>query len=110
MLGFCGERTGCPGTFAGGHVPLVKNASDWQLSLSNLSHILDHLDTSRKDSKGGMSYEDYLRVLLIAKGKQEKVIRGMDMIECSIREKGKDRDFGWITVLLPWKLCRCKSK
>ena len=73
--------------FAGGHVPLVKNASDWQLSLSNLSHILDHLDTSRKDSKGGMSYEDYLRVLLIAKGKQEKVIRGMDMIECSIRGK-----------------------
>lgn len=79
--------------FAGGHVPLVKNASDWQLSLSNLSHILDHLDTSRKDSKGGMSYEDYLRVLLIAKGKQEKVIRGMDMIECSIREKGKRPGF-----------------
>ena len=40
-----------------------------------------------------MSYEDYLRVLLIAKGKQEKVIRGMDMIECSIREKGKRPGF-----------------
>ena len=49
--------------------------------------------TVTEDSKGGMSYEDYLRVLLIAKGKQEKVIRGMDMIECSIREKGKRPGF-----------------
>ena len=79
--------------FAGGHVPLVKTAADWQLSLENLAHILDRLDSSRKDSSGGMSYEDYLRVLLMAKGKQEKVTRGMDMIECAIREKGKRPGF-----------------
>ena len=79
--------------FAGGHVPLVKTAADWQLSLENLAHILDSLDSSRKDSSGGMSYEDYLRVLLMAKGKQEKVTRGMDMIECAIREKGKRPGF-----------------
>ena len=68
-----------------------KNLTDTEHTV--LEYILDHLDTSRKDSKGGMSYEDYLRVLLIAKGKQEKVIRGMDMIECSIREKGKRPGF-----------------
>ena len=79
--------------FSGGHVPLVKTASDWQLSLSNLSDILNRLDHTGKDSAGGMSYEDYLRVLLIAKGKQEKVIRGMDMIECAVREKGKRPGF-----------------
>ena len=79
--------------FAGGHVPLVKTVADWQLSLNNLSHILDSLDSARKDSGGGMSYEDYLRVLLIAKNKQDKIIRGMDMIECAIREKGKRSGF-----------------
>ena len=79
--------------FAGGHVPLVKKSSDWQLSLSNLSNILDRLDSSRKDSQNGMSYEDYLQVLFVTKGKQEKVFRGMDMIECSIREKGKRPGF-----------------
>ena len=68
-----------------------KNLTDTEQTM--LEYILDHLDTSRKDSKGGMSYEDYLRVLLIAKGKQEKVIRGMDMIECSIREKRKRPGF-----------------
>lgn len=91
--------------------PLVKNASDWQLSLSNLSLILDHLDTSRKDSKGGMSYEDYLRVLLIAKGKQEKVIRGMDMIECSIRRKREKTGISDGSLYCcPGSFCRCKSK
>ena len=78
---------------AGGHVPLVKTASDWQLSLSNLSNILDRLDSSRKDTRGGMSYEDYLRVLLMSKSKQDKVLRGMDMIECAIRERGKRTGF-----------------
>lgn len=79
--------------FAGGHVPLIKNSSDWQLSLSNLPNILDKLDSSRKDAGNGMSYEDYLQVLLMAKGKQDKVLRGMDMIECSVREKGKRPGF-----------------
>ena len=68
--------------FAGGHVPL-----------SNLPNILDKLDSSRKDAGNGMSYEDYLQVLLMAKGKQDKVLRGMDMIECSVREKGKRPGF-----------------
>ena len=79
--------------FAGGHVPLIKNSSDWQMSLSNLPNILDKLDSSRKDAGNGMSYEDYLQVLLMAKGKQDKVLRGMDMIECSVREKGKRPGF-----------------
>lgn len=78
---------------AGGHVPLAKTASDWQLSLSNLSDILGQLDSSRKDSNGGMSYEDYLGILLMSKSKQDKVLRGMDMIECSIRERGKRTGF-----------------
>ena len=96
--------------FAGGHVPLIKNSSDWQLSLSNLPNILDKLDSSRKDAGNGMSYEDYLQVLLMAKGKQDKVLRGMDMIECSVREREKTRFSDGSLHHCHGSVCRCKSK
>ena len=58
-----------------------------------------------------MSYEDYLQVLLMAKGKQDKVLRGMDMIECSVREKGKKTGFSDGSLhRCPGSVCRCKSK
>ena len=77
--------------FYGGRVPLVKNAATWQLSLSNLPNLLESLDSQRKTAENGMSYEDYLQVLLLAQSKKEKLERGMDMIEASIREsKGRD--------------------
>ena len=69
----------------GGCVPLVKSAADWQLSLGNLSDLLDSLDTRRRSVNGGMSYEDYLQVMLTAKSKKVKLERGMDMVEASIR-------------------------
>lgn len=79
--------------FAGGRVPLVKTAADWQLSLENLGELLKKLDSSRRNSAGGMSYEDYLQVMLMAKNRQQKVLRGMDMIECTIRDKGNRPHF-----------------
>lgn len=33
------------------------------------------------------------RFCLWQKGKQDKILRGMDMIECSVREKGKRPGF-----------------
>ena len=79
--------------FAGGRVPLVKTAADWQLSLENLGELLKKLDSSRRNSAGGMSYEDYLQVMLMTKNRQQKVLRGMDMIECTIRDKGNRPHF-----------------
>lgn len=77
--------------FHGGKVPLIKNASNWQLSLENLPHLLENLDSQRRNDENGMSYEDYLQVLLLTKSKREKLERGMDMIEVCIRStKGRD--------------------
>ena len=75
--------------FDGGRVPLVKNAAQWQLSLENLPYLLDGLDSVRKGTQDGMSYEDYLQVLLLAESKENKVIRGMDMVEHTIRNLGR---------------------
>lgn len=73
----------------GGKVPLVKSAADWQLSLENLAELLNGLDSVRRGSEDGMSYEDYLQVLLLGVSREEKITRAMDMIELCVREKGR---------------------
>ena len=51
--------------FAGGKIPLVKTSADWQISLSNLSSLMGGLDSMRKNNEHGLSYEDYLQVLIL---------------------------------------------
>ena len=75
--------------FDGGRVPLVKSASQWQLSLENLPYLLDGLDSVRRGTEEGMSYEDYLQVFLLAEKKENKVIRGMDIVEQTVRSAGR---------------------
>ena len=72
--------------FAGGKVPLTKNASNWQLSLQGLPALVDKLDTDRQNDVNGLSYEDYLQIFLLTTLKAQKVKGGMDMIESSFRE------------------------
>lgn len=79
--------------FAGGKIPLVKSGEDWQISLSGLPYLLDGLDTHRKSKEGGMSYEDYLQILLLTQNKEKKLERGMDMLELNIREKLQNDSF-----------------
>lgn len=80
--------------FDGGKVSLVKTAGEWQLSLDNLQNLLDGLDSVRKGSSSGLSYEDYLQVLLLSESKNNKIMRGMDMLEWSIRDKTGNNNFG----------------
>ena len=70
--------------FAGGKIPLVKTSADWQISLSNLSSLMEGLDSMRKNNEHGLSYEDYLQVLILPVSKEKKVMRAMDMIEDAI--------------------------
>lgn len=83
--------------FAGGKIPLVKTSADWQISLSNLSSLMEGLDSMRKNNDHGLSYEDYLQVLILPVSKEKKVMRAMDMIEDAIRKAGQI--FIWIPVL-----------
>ena len=58
--------------FAGGKIPLVKTSADWQISLSNLSSLMEGLDSMRKNNEHGLSYEDYLQVLILPVSKERK--------------------------------------
>ena len=57
--------------FAGGKIPLVKTSADWQISLSNLSSLMEGLDSMRKNNEHGLSYEDYLQVLILPVSKNK---------------------------------------
>ena len=71
----------------GKKIPAVKTSSDWQLSFAGLAT----LNCKRKPVKQGMSYEDYLLLLLISqKDKRQKYFRMMDLMEQNIRRKVSD--------------------
>ena len=82
-----------------GRFPLVKTSADWQISLSNLSSLMEGLDSMRKNNEHGLSYEDYLQVLILPVSKEKKVMRAMDMIEDAIRKERQGKFFIWIPVL-----------
>lgn len=67
--------------FDGGKVSLIKKPGEWQITLSNLPRLLEGLDSMRRGSEEGLSYEDYLQVLLLTKSRSEKIMRTMDMVE-----------------------------
>lgn len=79
--------------FAGGKVPLTKNASNWQLSLQGMPALVDKLDTDRQNDEKGLSYEDYLQIFLLTSSKAQKIEGGMDMIESSFRETENWEEF-----------------
>lgn len=79
--------------FCGGRVPLVKDSQSWQLSLNNLADLLQGLDSQRRNDENGLSYEDYLQILLLSESKAVKLNRGMDMIEACIRSSTGRKEF-----------------
>ena len=83
----------------GNKVPLVKSKTSWQLSFQGLAG----LNCTRKTSKNGLSYEDYLVLLLaMQKEKEEKYVRMMDVMEDNIRKK--DAGFRMDRCLTAWKV------
>lgn len=73
----------------GGKVPLVKDAGSWQLSLENLGRILELLNQEPDSSEQGMTYQQYLQLLLFMKGGQTRLNRTMDVVEQQIRAGGQ---------------------
>lgn len=72
----------------GSRVPLVKDDTSWQLSLSSLMSLGTSEDTNEgKDTAGGMDYRDYLRMLLFLEGKESRGLRTLGMIEQNLRIK-----------------------
>ena len=70
--------------FAGGKVPLVKTAENWEADLSGIADLISgyHL---RSDMDEGLDYNAYLRVLLYLGNIKGQTLRFMDLAERRVR-------------------------
>lgn len=70
----------------GGTLALIKTSENWQMGLENIGNLFSE-EAQKREEKGGLSYEGYLRVLLGLKSGKAKVMAALDLIETNIRQK-----------------------
>lgn len=98
----------CRHLLEGGKVPLMKDASTWNLSLNQLSQLQSTQVSSGSESNGdqkGLSYEDYLRLLLLGVSREKKYIRLMNIIEANIHLESGCESFSMGQCVLGITLC-----
>lgn len=80
---------------AGKRIPLIKTDETWHFGLEGMLSYEKGLDqTEDKDTLAeGLSYEDYLMVLLVTINKETKAFRAMDLIEMDIRKTAGNEAF-----------------
>lgn len=69
---------------AGGKVALLKTAANWKTSLENIGKE-EVLTKGDDGEEKGLSYQDYLRLLLFISNKEEVRMRMLDLVEINIR-------------------------
>ena len=71
---------------AGNRVPMMKSEESWQLELSSLMELGTQEDESEgMDTESGLSYKDYLRILLFLGDEEPLALRGLDVVEQNLR-------------------------
>lgn len=69
-------------------VPLVKSAQSWQLQLTNLLTLGTGQDSgAAMDAGDGMTYPEYLRMLLFLNDRETNTMRALDVVEQNLRER-----------------------
>lgn len=70
--------------FAGKRIPLIKTAKDWSMDVKGLA--ADQKFEEAREDTHGLSYEDYLRILLYLGSRNKQCMRAMDLIEQNLRQ------------------------
>ena len=68
----------------GGKVPLMKTSADWKTGISNLMDFAGNVPDG-ENLGHGLSYQDYLRIMLFLEDGERKNMRAMDIMEMDIR-------------------------
>lgn len=75
----------------GGKIPLIKTSESWMLSLENLDKLPQILNQDQGKQQKGLSYQEYLRILLGVGKPEQQVLRTMDVAEQTMRTmQGKE--------------------
>ena len=75
--------------FAGKKIPLIKSKQLWTLDIDKIASLGEDF-LMAKESKNGISYENYLRILLFFEKSQQLALHTMDIVEYNIQEKDAD--------------------
>lgn len=75
---------------AGKKVSIVKNASNWQIGLSNIASLAT---SSLNDDSNGIMYKDYLRLLILVQKQETTAKRCLDLVEMKIRSYENSENF-----------------
>ena len=68
---------------AGGRVPIYKTSADWKTGINSIENVRGSL---AEDSGGrGLSYQEYLRIMLFLQVEGTRTFRAMDIMEMDIR-------------------------
>lgn len=73
-------------------VPLMKNQETWQLSLTGMTDTSSIMN-ERKESQEGLTYQDYLKLLLYNSAEQRLIMRSMDVMEWEVQRIAEDDTF-----------------
>ncbi len=71
----------------GGKIPLAKDESSWSLTLENLGRVTEVLKAGAEDKEDGLSYQDYLRILLNMGNLSNQKMRALDLIQAAMRRE-----------------------
>lgn len=69
---------------SGGKIPIIKTSDSWHTQLSNLSSAIENDYTGEAK---GVSYENYLDILLYEKTVKQIAYRSMDLMEWRLKEQ-----------------------
>ncbi len=75
----------------GGKVPLIKSAEDWHYDLDSILESAD-MRVLNKEQKG-LSYADYLQILLFLASGENTAFHFMDIVEMDIRQTAGNQEF-----------------
>ncbi len=69
-------------------VPLVKTSDTWQLQLANVAKLGTAEEVSgERDFAGGLTYQDYVKELLMLEQKENLCMRSLDLMEANLHLK-----------------------
>lgn len=77
----------------GGKIPLLKDASSWRLTIENLGRITEILRQGAQNKGEGMTYQEYLRILLNMGSTASQKLRALDMIQAELRAEEGSSEF-----------------
>ncbi len=76
---------------SGGRVPIIKTAASWKLSIEQMLNFQQNLGDGKGSS--GLTYKDYLKMMLLMKSDKHKTMKLMDIMEMNVRKSPHNEHF-----------------